>query len=203
MYTATDAAGNVAVKTRTVHVVDEVAPKVSGKVGGALRVGVGSQFNILDFVLFSDNYDSPADLVANHTLVYNDVNVWEPGTYTSIFKTHDNSGNYSGEFTLYVDVDYDYFPLKGNVSDLELDKLLSIYPNPTNGILNVNVNTASNELITLQLFNSIGQQIESLANNSSNDGLYSLNLSDQSSGVYYIKLTVKEKVVTKKVILEN
>ncbi|MEY2923596.1 MAG: hypothetical protein RLZZ337_136 [Bacteroidota bacterium] len=203
VYTATDAAGNVAVKTRTVHVVDEIAPKVSGKVGGALRVGVGSQFNILDYILFSDNYDSPTDLLANHTLEYNDINVWEEGTYTAVFKTTDNSGNISNAFSLYVDVSYDYFPLKGSVTDLELENGLIVYPNPTNGLVNINVTLPQNEIITLNVYNAMGQELISVASASQNNGTYTVDLSGNPSGVYYLKLKNNGTVITKKIIVND
>jgi hypothetical protein len=202
-YTATDAAGNVSVKTRTVNVVDQIEPIVSGKSGGVLRVGVGSQFDILDYLLFSDNYDSPADLIANHTLVYNDINVWEEGTYSAVFKTVDNSGNESKEYIIIVKVDYDFFPLKGSVSDLSLESLLSVNPNPTNGLLNINVNVPQNEQISLSIFNAMGQEVLSVENGEISNGIYNVDLSNNANGIYYVKMTVNGSIITKKVMLHN
>lgn len=202
-YTATDAAGNVSVKTRTVHVVDQIAPVVAGKNGGVIRMGVGSQFNVLDFLLFSDNYDAPADLIANHTLMYNDINVWEEGTYSASFKTADNSGNESNEYILIVKVDYDYFPLKGSVTDLALENLISVTPNPTNGLLNINVNVPQNEEISLNIYNAMGQEVISVVNDEINNGLYNVDLSNNANGIYYVKMNINGSIITKKVILNK
>ena len=202
-YTATDAAGNVSTKTRTVNVVDQNAPVITGKVGGVLRLGVGSDFNMLDYLLFSDNYDAPADLVDNHTLIYNDVNVWEPGFYSAVFETADNSGNMSKKFTLYVDVSHDYFAIKGSVTDLSLENLLSVSPNPTTGIFNINVNLPENEEIAITVFNSVGQVIEAVANGEVSNNTYTVDITNQANGIYYVKMNVKGSVITEKIILNR
>ncbi|MEY2923597.1 MAG: hypothetical protein RLZZ337_137 [Bacteroidota bacterium] len=202
-YTATDAAGNVSTKVRTVHVVDQEAPVITGKVGGVLRVGVGSSFNILDYILFNDNYDAPADLIANSTLVYNDINTWEKGFYTAVFKTEDNSGNESDEFTLYVDVNYDYFPIKGSVNDLSLENMLNVSPNPTTGLFTINVNLPENEEIAISVYNAMGQEVVNVARGEINNASYAVDLTNNANGIYYVKMNVNGTVLTKKVVLNR
>ena len=202
-YTATDAAGNVSTKTRTVHVIDDLNPKITGKQGSILRIGVGSQFNALDYVLFSDNYDSPADLIANHTLVANDINVYEAGVYSATFRTTDNSGNASNDFTLLVEVDYDYYVITNSVTDLSLDNILSIAPNPTNGVFNVNVKLPENENISLNIFNAMGQEVMNIANGVIKQGTYTVDLTNHANGVYYVQMNVQGNIITKKVVLNR
>ena len=202
-YTATDAAGNVSVKVRTVHVIDDLSPVIASKVGGVLRVGIGSQFNAVDYLLFSDNYDSPADLFANHTLVHNDINVWEEGFYSATFRTEDNSGNVSNDFILYVEVDFDYFPLTGSVSDLSLENILNIAPNPTNGQFNINVNLPENEEISLAIYNAVGQQIMNVENGQINKGTYAVDLTNHPEGIYYVQMNVQGSIITKKIALNR
>ena len=202
-YTATDAAGNVSTKIRTVHVVDQESPIIAGKVGGVLRVGVGSSFDITDYLLFSDNYDAPADLKSNITLLYNDINTWEKGFYSAVFATTDNSGNKSNEFTIYVDVNYEYFPVKGSVSDLSLENMLTVSPNPTTGLFNINVNLPENEEIAINVFNAMGQEVVSVANGEINRGTYAVDLTNNANGIYYVKMTINGTVLTKKVVLNK
>ena len=161
-YTATDAAGNVSVKVRTVNVIDDIAPVITGKTGGIVKVGVGSTMDAINFVNFTDNYDAPADLRLNHTLIFNDLNLQEAGLYSVIFKTEDNSGNNSSEFTLYFDVDYDHQVLVNGISDLALEDMINISPNPTNGPVNISVNLPENEEVTISIFNTMGQQVASV-----------------------------------------
>lgn len=202
-YTATDAAGNVSTKVRTVHVVDNEAPTLSGKQGGVIRIGVGSAFNAQNFVLFADNYDSPADLIANHTLDYNDINVWEPGLYSAVFTTQDNSGNTSNSFTLYVEVSHDYFRLTNGIEDLALENILNVAPNPTSGIFNINVNLPENEDIALNVFNAYGKKVMEVANGNIQKGAYTVDISNNANGIYYVQMNVQGTILTKKVVLNK
>ncbi|MGB0427577.1 MAG: T9SS type A sorting domain-containing protein [Flavobacteriales bacterium] len=71
-----------------------------------------------------------------------------------------------------------------NISTPELDKLgLSIYPNPTNGVLNINTNNSLETSITVH--NMLGQLVASDATT----GSTSLDITAQEAGVYFV--TVK------------
>ncbi len=202
-YTATDAAGNVSVKTRTVNVIDDIAPEITGKVGGIVNLGVGSKVDAINFVSFSDNYDAPADLRLNHTLVFSNLNLQEAGLYSVIFKTEDNSGNMSREFTLYIDVDYDYQVLVNGISDLALEDMINVSPNPTNGPVNISVNLPENEEVSIAIFNTMGQQVAEVANGKVNNGRFSVNLQGNTNGMYYVKMSLNGAIITKKIILNN
>jgi len=202
-YTATDAAGNVSIKTRTVNVIDDIAPEITGKVGGIVKIGVGSKVDAINFVNFSDNYDAPADLQLNHTLVFNDLNLEEAGLYSVILKTEDNSGNMSREFTLYFDVDYDHQVLVNGISDLALEDMINVSPNPTNGPVNISVNLPENEKVTITIFNTMGQQIAEVANGKVSNGRFSVNLQGNTNGMYYVKMNLNGAIITKKIILNN
>ncbi|MDG1757116.1 MAG: DUF5011 domain-containing protein, partial [Bacteroidia bacterium] len=202
-YTATDAAGNVSVTTRTVNVIDDIAPEITGKLGGIIRLGVGSQVDAINFVNFSDNYDAPADLRTNHTLVFNDLNLQEAGIYSVVFRTEDNSGNRSREFTLYFDVNYDYEIVVNGINDLALADMINVSPNPTNGPVNISVNLPENEEVSIAIFNTMGQQIAEVANGKVTNGSFSVNLQGNTNGMYYVKMNLKGTIVTKKIILNN
>jgi PKD repeat protein len=202
-YTATDAAGNTSTKVRTVNVIDDVSPVVSGKNGGVIKVGVGSAINAIDFITFTDNYDAPADLLANHILVSNDINLMEAGLYSAVFKTEDNSGNVSNDFTLLLDVQYKYDVITNSVGDITLDNLMSVNPNPTSGNVNINVNLPENEEITLAIFNTMGQQVALVKNGKAENGTFNVSLANQANGIYYVKMNVQDKIVTKKIILNK
>jgi hypothetical protein len=202
-YTATDAAGNTSTKVRTVNVIDDVSPKISGKNGSVVRLGVGSAANALDYITFTDNYDAPADLLANHKLIYNDINLMEAGTYSAVFSTEDNSSNVSNEFTLYFDVQYKYDVITNSVGDITLDNLMSVNPNPTSGNVNINVNLPENEEITLAIFNTMGQQVALVKNGKAENGTFNVSLANQANGIYYVKMNVQDKIVTKKIILNK
>jgi PKD repeat protein len=202
-YTATDAAGNIATKIRTVNVIDDLSPVISGKSGGVLTVGVGSSVDALDYITFTDNYDAPGDLLTNHTLVYNNINLQEAGLYSAVFRTEDNSGNRSNEFTLYVHVKYNYNVITNSVNDLNLEDLLSVNPNPTSGNVNINVNLPENEVINLAIFNTMGQQVALVKNGKAQNGIFNVSLANQADGIYYVQMNVQNKIITKKIVLNK
>jgi plastocyanin len=202
-YVAIDAAGNTSTAIRTVNVIDDLNPTISGKRGPIVKLGVGSQVDAITFVLFADNYDSPADLAANHTLVYNDLNLQEAGLYSVVFRTEDNSGNLSADYVLYFDIGYQYEKEISNVSSLSIEDLLAVSPNPTSGQLNISVNLPENEVINLAIFNTMGQEVLSVSNGKVSNGNYPVDLSNNANGIYYVKMNVKGTIVTKKIVLNN
>ena len=83
-----------------------------------------------------------------------------------------------------------------------LNGTLSIYPNPTRGLFNVEFATASATNVEISIVNMVGQVI-------SNDvvtvnGLYNnqFDLSNESAGVYFIKFTTEEGVLTERITVE-
>lgn len=77
-------------------------------------------------------------------------------------------------------------------------ELIKVYPNPSNGILNLRVNNYSGEL-TIEMFDLNGRKV--LSNVEGNFSVEkALNISSLQSGVYLIKLTGKDLSYTQKVI---
>ena len=65
---------------------------------------------------------------------------------------------------------------------------ISIYPNPTSNILNVNIPSQLGSDTTYQIFNYLGQVIKS---DKTSTNSFSINTSEFSNGVYFIKLNVE------------
>lgn len=85
-----------------------------------------------------------------------------------------------------------------SVSNEELLKSLSIYPNPSNDIFNINWNT--NEKATISVYNYLGKLI--VQEKSSLMNSHSINLKGYSKGLYLVKIVSDNKQATKKIILE-
>jgi hypothetical protein len=109
------------------------------------------------------------------------VNNLADGTYKFTVVTYDNSGNSSS-----ADIDV----VINTTSVVELNADFKVYPNPSNGI--VNILSGSNTTSVLDVFNMSGQRImrKSFANNCS------IDLSGFSSGIYILKVTTDNKVNT-------
>ncbi len=200
-YTATDASGNIATRTRYVKVVDTEAPQISGKNGSIVRVGLYSTFAAEERLVYSDNYDSPDDVRANAELIYTDINTYEEGLYTATFRTYDNSGNESDPFTLYVVVSRS--ELQVGIDELSLEDLMSVSPNPTTGLFTIRVDLPENEEISVDIYNAMGQKVSEVVSGSISRGAYDVDLSGNANGFYYVKMQVRGTVVTKKVMLNQ
>lgn len=77
------------------------------------------------------------------------------------------------------------------------------YPNPFNPSTAINYTIGAKSLVTLKVFNVIGQEVATLVNESMNAGSYSatFSASNLSSGVYFYKLTAGSFIQTNKMVL--
>ncbi|MDB4177615.1 T9SS type A sorting domain-containing protein, partial [Schleiferiaceae bacterium] len=83
-----------------------------------------------------------------------------------------------------------------------LDGTLSIYPNPTRGLFNVEFATASATDVEISIVNMVGQVISTEV--VTVNGLYNnqFDLSNESAGVYFIKFTTEDGVLTERITVE-
>lgn len=77
------------------------------------------------------------------------------------------------------------------------------YPNPFNPETKIRFDLPSREFVTLKVFNSVGQEVETLVSGEFVPGIYSVEFdaSDLSSGVYYYRIHAGDFVQTKKLLL--
>jgi Secretion system C-terminal sorting domain len=85
-------------------------------------------------------------------------------------------------------------------SDFEL---LQNYPNPFNPVTTISYSIPITGLVTLKIFDVLGNEISTLINEEKNSGTYSINFdaSNLLSGVYFYTLSVGEFHQTKKFVL--
>ena len=90
-----------------------------------------------------------------------------------------------------------------NVDDLQFVNAVEIFPNPTNSVLNIQVNATQNMPISLQLVDVLGhtlaQQHQDLA---VGENAFHFNVADLPTGIYQLQLLQGENVATWKVIVE-
>lgn len=90
------------------------------------------------------------------------------------------------------------------IEENSIENSIDVFPNPNNGVLNVEFNNASlgslSENITIELINTLGQTVISKTITTENE---SINLKQFKSGIYFLKLMQNNNVIaTKKVIRE-
>ncbi len=93
-------------------------------------------------------------------------------------------------------------PQAGNavVTDLALHQN---YPNPFNPETSISFDLIENGLVTLSVYNPIGQQVATLVNGSMSAGRHTVqfNAAGLPSGLYFYRLTAGETVMQKKMLL--
>jgi len=74
------------------------------------------------------------------------------------------------------------------IDDFSIKKIVEIYPNPVNDVLNVTILSAKYRELKFDIYNIYGENIEP-AQKFINDFNFSINLSTLSSGFYFLKIT--------------
>ena len=108
-----------------------------------------------------------------------DCGITSPSTLASIGQTDEYVMNVVGNVL--------------SVEEFSLENSVSIYPNPTNDIITVDVANAIN-VNSLEIFNIVGKRV--MKTNTAG----TVDLSDLNAGVYMLRVQTDEGVVTKKVI---
>ncbi len=78
--------------------------------------------------------------------------------------------------------------------------LFKVYPNPTNGLLNIRINNFTGKA-SINVIDINGRTVYSNVNNDFNVES-SINLNNLSSGMYIIKVTADTTTYTEKVIIK-
>ncbi|HET7734129.1 MAG TPA: LamG-like jellyroll fold domain-containing protein, partial [Paludibacter sp.] len=89
-----------------------------------------------------------------------------------------------------------------DVSGVDYNKDLSVWPVPANDIIHVNYAAETNTgLSTVSVFNMDGRLVISKEINNANDS--ELNVSGLPSGIYMLKLTNREETLTRKILIKH
>ena len=94
---------------------------------------------------------------------------------------------------------------------------ITIYPNPNNGNFNIDIKngdtstslsnhtstgSVTTEKISINVFNSLGQSVYQV-NNKTINGVYNIELLNQSSGVYFVQIIKGDKVYQKRITISK
>jgi hypothetical protein len=91
-------------------------------------------------------------------------------------------------------------------TDMEVfgDDRLSVYPNPSNGVLNIRINPESDLTQTVQVFNNLGQLVESYELSfTKTQPAVVVSLNDLNDGMYFVRVFDGEQVQTRRILLRK
>lgn len=88
-----------------------------------------------------------------------------------------------------------------NVIELEKKGALNVYPNPTTGLLNVDVQLATQGAIVITVYNALGQAVSQVQDAKVLEGNYKLDFSKLAKGIYHVQVVGGGETMTQKVVL--
>ena len=82
------------------------------------------------------------------------------------------------------------------------EEFVTVYPNPCNGIFNIQILNNEFEYSSMQISNMQGQIIWQKELSNSINHTENIDISNFSKGIYFLKISTGEKIVTKKIIIQ-
>jgi PKD repeat protein len=201
IYTATDKSGNKSIVTRTVKVVDHVAPVISLLGDAALSVCRWFPYVDAGYSL-SDNYyaNNKITVTTEGTFItQGGTTMW--GLLTLRYKAVDGSNNVGYSTYRFIEVKHetDFTCVNAVNTNLNLDKYISVYPNPNTGMFTVNSNLPAQEKVRMSITNLLGQEIEVVHNGILGQNSFQVDMSSQPSGVYLLNIVTNNQTLTKRI----
>ena len=196
-YSAEDDATNVATKTIQVKVGEAPTPdftfSVTGNNVAVTSTSTGASNWDWDW---SDNTSHKFSPTANHSYA-------SEGTYTICLKITNN-------YTVACGVsEEDQKICKEVVTEVgiaEVEKLnssISIYPNPTNGLVNIAITQENLTNVEVSILSVIGDVIsKQTIDNTSKNSLVKFDLGENTTGVYIVNIKTEKANTSKKVIIK-
>ncbi len=126
-----------------------------------------------------------------------DVNITDatalPGTTSVVVTAEDGTTTetYSVNFTVAT-----------SVFDLSFERSINLYPNPTNGIINISFDNVINTKWQIEVFNSIGSLVYTEELSKIDKTIHKVDLGNFSRGMYFIKISTNTESCVKNIILK-
>ncbi len=119
------------------------------------------------------------------------VNAFGPGVLK--YFEADFGTNFSHQFTIgYV----------LNTPEIAQESNMNVFPNPSTGMVTIDLAYSKNETGMVQIINAIGQVIYSEKFSETDNPILQTNLESFAAGVYIVKATTKDSAITRRLILQ-
>jgi len=128
--------------------------------------------------------------------------LWSNAQTTSSISGLCNAGDYTVEVTDSAGCKDSITATVGlqiGVSEADLNNLISLYPNPSTGDIQISFNLNRVKDIQIVVVNKLGEIITIENHIEVNQGVYNLDLSDNSNGIYFVQIITNQGTLTKKV----
>ncbi|MBA7549747.1 hypothetical protein ES705_42242 [subsurface metagenome] len=127
-------------------------------------------------------------------------------TETNPEHTYTNAGNYQVELTSTSDncgnaTDIQTIDITTSINDLEFKNFVTIIPNPSNGLITLEINNSITDEILIEIAGINGQVVYKKQFNS-NNLIEKVDLSENAKGIYFVRVKTKDFEKIGKLIIE-
>jgi len=138
--------------------------------------------------VWSDNYDD---------IMPSNINIVNGGTVILNVAPYfaGETGTYLLDMTITQTVGID------EVEDIS--NSISLYPNPANDIVNLDLKNCSQKIDRLKVYDNIGREIGSYSLSEFSGKVYPLSVSDFSNGLYFVGIVTDKYVITKRFTIQK
>jgi serine/threonine protein kinase, bacterial len=149
----------------------------------------GEEQSITDFSC--ENSGADTIVSTNNYYIWHGDSIFSSGTYTDILV---NQNGCDSVTTLELTIS----PTTNAFTPL-LDKSLNVYPNPSAGLINIDINNPNVSAKSVRIMNILGNEIY---NNTSPSSNTKVDLSQYGKGFYIVTITSQQESVTRKILIE-
>jgi hypothetical protein len=143
-----------------------------------------------------DNFDKNPKVIKSGSYVSDYLVNRRVGTYVLVYTAIDNSGNQTVLSRSIFVTD------KGNcfnsISQNSIENQVNLYPNPGNGVFNIEFNIPQSELIGIFIYNTLGKVIYQNEELIKPAQIKTFSYNDMKPGMYLIKLIQGNRITTLK-----
>jgi len=79
---------------------------------------------------------------------------------------------------------------------------LSIYPQPSNGIINIKLSEVQSQNPVIAVYDLLGNKISEIESDHENGTVYSINLEDKKAGYYFLKIQTDDTIFSRRITIK-
>lgn len=175
----------------------------AGYVGKITSAGTVQWGKVINNAAGAGNYNGFIDIDFGGIDADKTGNIYVVGNYSGTLALDAYNLHCNGEPTGFYDVflaKLDPNALTGIEEQIEHDSFI-VYPNPSNGMINVSLNYKSTE-VTMNIFNAAGQLVFSKKINTSYTSTATIDMAGYSKGIYLTQIVTDKGVTSKRFVIE-
>lgn len=199
-YKVEDESGNSSSIMFTVRVVDTQKPVITMTGDNVINLCRFGRLQTSQYAhTITDNFDTNPTVTVSGTYFtdYLVKDFW--GLYTIVYEAKDASNNVADKLTRYVNVLQTVCNI--SVDENDLSQFVKVFPNPTRGEFNVEVNLPQATQLNISITNMLGEVIKTIEEAHTFGGTYSCDLSNFSDGIYFVNIRTENGTTVQKVTL--